>query len=287
MLSLLRRDGRDPSPDASQPVADAATWPDAPRPEDARSEGTDAPPDAGTIDRTRMARCEDSRLYVVENVDPFHGPPHGAGRRAGTCEGPCGSAAAFCQTADCAQEAQTLCNAPASIGATCEFEGEACQGTEWLACPHAAACGITVPGSTCLCTDGVFRCVPATAAPAVQAALVGKWQGTVTPPFAGPYPTTLWIYPDGTYWTEGASGVSSTFYYGGDGPSPDRRIMVLSSSDRVGAVAEVAIEFTSPTPSIGELSALVAGDTVLQFAYSPSWTGDSCNTPFEVTLTRY
>ena len=96
-----------------------------------------------------------------------------------------------------------MCGAPASLGATCSLEATACRGTESIACPETTACGGAVAGSSCTCSNGIYRCAQLTRAAAVQAALVGKWRGTVTTPgFTAPYPVTLWIYPDGTYWPD-------------------------------------------------------------------------------------
>src|SRR5262249_37870349 len=151
-------------------------------------------------------------------------PGHGAGRTIGRCLGACRSAAVLCTSAECANAAQALCDAPISVGATCPLDGTAYQGAESIDCPETTACSSAVPGSTCTCVDGAYRCSQVTAAAMVQSAIVGKWRGTVTTPgFTAPYSITLWIYPDGTYWPDCGLANCSAFYYGGDGPSPRRK----------------------------------------------------------------
>jgi hypothetical protein len=108
----------------------------------------------------------------------------------------------------------------------------------------------------------------------------------VTPPgFAAPYPITLWIYPDGTYWPDCANDHCSAFYYGGDGPAPDRKITILSTSPTAGAWANIVIDFGLLTPDTGALSSLVVDATTLRFTFFASWSG--CDQPFDVNLTRY
>jgi hypothetical protein len=214
-------------------------------------------------------------------------PGHGAGRLIGRCAGACRSAAVACGSADCRDAAQTLCGAPASPGATCPLEGTACRGAEAIQCPETTGCGNAVAGSSCACANGAYHCTQLTAAARIQAAIVGKWRGTVTTPgFTPPYPVTLWIYPDGTYWPDCAAEHCSAFYYGGDGPAPDRRITVLSTADTTGAWADIAIDFgLTASPNTGALAGLVVDDTTLRFTFYASWFG--CSQPIDVSLTRY
>jgi hypothetical protein len=255
------------------------------------------PPDAGTLPDAwtpidggapsgEMARCENGQLYAVPDSGLGDPPGHGAGRALGQCPGACRSAAVSCTRSDCRDAAETLCAAPISIGATCSLQGTACRGSGAIDCPESTACSTPVVGSTCTCTNGAYRCAQDTPAAKTQADIVGRWRGMVTPPeFAAPYPITLWIYPDGTYWPECEDTYCSAFYYGGDGPSPDRRITILSTSDSVGAWADITIDFGFSPPNLGALSALVVNATTLRFTFSASWHG--CGQPFGFDLTRY
>ena len=247
---------------------------------DAGTPGDAFPGGGGT-----MARCEDGRLYAVAAPAPFEDPaPHGAGRVLGRCADGCRSAALECTTAGCG-EARALCTAPVSPGATCPLDGGACRGTGSIDCPETTGCSTAVVGSTCTCTNGTYRCAQATPAAATQARLVGKWRGTVTTPgFVPPYPITLWIYPDGSYWPECNEPHCSAFYYGGDGPSPDRKLEILSTSASVGSWADLAIDFGFSPPNRGTISALVVDAQTLRFTFSASWY--SCGQPFDVNLTR-
>lgn len=258
-------------PDATPPRPDANPLPDA----------GPSPPSGGL-----MARCEDGQLLVTSaETFPEEGD-HGTGRPIGRCAGACRSAAVFCTTADCSDAAATLCTAPAAVGATCPLEGTSCQGSEAIDCPETTACSVAVVGSHCSCANGTYHCAQATPAPATQASIVGKWRGTVTTPgFTAPYPITLWIYPDGTYWPDCPSEHCSAFYYGGDGPSPRRKITILSTATSVGSWADITIDFGYSPPLVGALSALVVDATTLRFTFSASWW--SCGQPFDFDLTRY
>lgn len=267
------------------PPPDAHVPPDAHRPPpDAYLPPPDAyPPPTSDV---AMARCEDSQLYMTTSAVFPDQPGHGAGRLIGRCAGACRSAAVQCATADCSDAGATLCGAPASLGATCPLDGLSCQGTEAIGCPVSTTCGLAEPGSTCTCTGGAYHCTQLTSAAAIQAALVGKWRGVVTPPgFAAPYSITLWIYPDGTYWPDCALDHCSAFYYGGDGPAPDRKITILSTSATAGSWANVAIDFGLKTPNTGALSALTVDATTLRFTFYASWF--DCGQPFDFNLTRY
>ena len=123
--------------------------------------------------------------------------------------------------------------------------------------------------------------------PTVQADLVGKWSGLVTPPsFSQPYAVSLWIYPDGTYWAECTNGVSycTPFYYGGNGPHPDRKLTILSTSPTAGAWANIGIYFGGSPPNTGAVSALVVDAHQLRFTFFASWFG--CGQPFYFDLSR-
>jgi hypothetical protein len=271
-------------------------FPDNPRP--------DLPPDAGQVRDAwlpdagprpdggpagaQLARCEDGQLYAVP-VPGFLEEPlgHGAGRVFGRCVNGCRSAAVECTTSSCRDAIETLCQAPVSLGASCPLAGLSCNVSDAvIGCPETTACGMAVPGSVCQCTTGSYRCMTLTRAANIQAQLVGKWRGTVTTPgFAPPYPITLWIYPDGTYWPEAPDPDRTAFYYGGDGPSPRRKLTVLSTSDTAGSWADLAIEFGIGSVQIAELNALTVDDTTLRFTYIPAWS--ECGRSFDVLLTRY
>jgi hypothetical protein len=274
---------------------DAATRPDAHRPPDAGippdaypPPDASIPPDAAQMTATQ-ARCEDGVLRGVEipvGVWSPDSPGHGEGRVLGHCAtATCRSAAVMCTSSTCAEGIDTLCSAPISIGATCSLDGTACQGTGSIDCPVVPGCGDPQPGSTCSCANGRYQCAQVTRAAEVQAALVGKWHGTVTPPFfASPYPISMWIYPDGTYWAECTQPNCTALYYGGDGPSPARRITVLSTAALVGAWADIAVDFSFNDVTRGTLDALTIDASTLRFTFWDSWSG--CVRPFSVTLSR-
>jgi hypothetical protein len=247
-------------------------------------DSTEPPPPA---DDVTIARCEDGALYQV-SVPRYQAaqPGHGTGHLAGHCSGACRSAAVECTEPTCASAAATLCGAPPSTGAACDLEGAACTSGETLECPQSTVCGTSLAGASCACGAGdMLHCTPETDAPEVQAALVGKWQGTVTPPsFAAPYAITLWIYPDGTYWAEAVPPQNIAFYYGGDGPHPERRITILSSSPTLGSWADIGINFGGDDTTIGSLSALTVDASHLRFTFMPSWLG--CERPFQFDLNR-
>lgn len=286
--SLYFEHSSDPPPppvDASVSVdAPGFPFPDAPPrpPADAPGGGPTWPPDPNGL----MARCEDGRLYSTTVVSfGEQEPAHGAGRRFGLCGGACRSAAVLCSDAGCTNAFAALCEAPISVGATCPLEGMACQGSAAIDCPETTACSVPVEGSTCTCVDRTYRCEQTTPAAATQAAIVGKWSGTVTTPgFVEPYPVTLWIYPDGSYWPSCELPFCSAFYYGGDGPSQSRKITVLSTTDHIGSWADIAIDFDLGITNHGTLTALVVDATTLRFTFSPSWS--DCGMPFDFALTR-
>src|SRR5215510_3250983 len=207
------------------PPPDAATRPDAYRPPDAGVPpdaypvpDADYPPDAMWIVATQ-ARCEDGVLRAVDlpvRIWLPELPGHGEGRVFGHCAtATCRSAAVMCADSTCAEATDALCSAPISIGRTCELDGAACQGTGSIDCPVVPGCSAPQPGSTCSCANGHYQCAQVTDAAEVQAALVGKWHGTFMPPFASPpYPISMWIYPDGTYWDECAQSDCTAIYFG-------------------------------------------------------------------------
>jgi hypothetical protein len=274
-------------PDAGTRPPDAGT-----RPPDAGTRPPDAgtqPPDAGLpTPRVLMARCEDGKLFgidVAPGADLGDQPGHGAGFAVGACPGACRSAAALCTDRDCSTAEEALCEAPISVGATCSLAGASCTGAGTINCPETTACSEAVPGSSCTCTGGAYRCTQVTPVAEIQAQLVGKWHGTVTPPagFPKPWPITLWIYPDGTYWAACASNACvAALWFESDGPTPDRKITVLSASETVGAWADIGVG--SSPPNIGELSGLIVNSTTLRFTFTASYF--NCGQPFDVTLAR-
>ncbi|MEJ7598538.1 MAG: hypothetical protein WKG01_11570 [Kofleriaceae bacterium] len=250
------------------------------------------PPDAGPAPDIgdppwgdRMARCEDGALRAVSTgASESEQPGHGSGERIGRCEGACRSAAIVCSDRSCSN-ASDLCTARAYAG-SCPLEGSTCSGTETVDYPSATTCGYAVAGQTCTCgSDGRLYCVSRTPAPSTQQKLVGKWRGIVTPPdFAAPYPVSLWIYPDGTYWAESETAYTPAFYYGGDGPHPMRRLELLSTSATEGSWADIAIYFGGPGTNTGAISALTVTQSRLYFTFYASWFG--CGQPFAFDLTR-
>ncbi|MBA3456049.1 MAG: hypothetical protein H0T42_23325 [Deltaproteobacteria bacterium] len=235
-------------------------------------------PDAG---ENRMERCEGGKLYLVDFDDWGNQPGHGQGTQVGACGNGCKTAAVLCDGLSC-PTGQALCSAPPSTGKACQLAGTQCSGSGTIDCPQSTTCGYSVPGSSCTCVNGTYTCTTESSVATVQASLVGKWRGTVTPPsFAQPYQVSLWIYPDGTYWGESVSSSDPTFYYGNDGPHPWRKISVLSTSSTMGSWADVGV-FTSF--NIGALSAMVVTPTKLTFTYNASW--HNCGQPFYFNLTR-
>ncbi len=228
-------------------------------------------------------RCEDGMLYHV--LVPFgrsEQPPHGTGAALGKCPGACASAVVGCSDAACSNAAASLCEAPPARGKACPLEGTSCSGTGTIACSEVTPCSGTITGSTCTCTGGAYGCTPDPELAAVHASLVGKWHGSVDPPeFSPPYDVSLWIYPDGTYWAECTTlGPCMAFYYGGDGPHPERTIRVAAVSP-AGAQAEIG-QFEGQQS--GELSNLVVDGDTLTFTYKATW--HDCDQPFAFTLAR-
>lgn len=234
-----------------------------------------------------MVRCEDSVVFGIDAdrtyVPGGTMPGHGVGDRLTTCIAPCASSSAWCDSSGCDGAIANVCGAPASTGKTCELAGSDCQGSETIACPQSLSCAQTLTSASCTCTQGKYRCSELTPVAETQQALVGKWRGMVTPPsFAAPYEVSLWIYPDGTYWPEG--GIDAAFYYGGDGPHPDRKISVLSVSPTAGASAEIGIFFGSSPASIGAITGLTVDATSLRFTYTDAWI--DCTRQFTYVLAR-
>jgi len=236
-------------------------------------------PDAPAVG---MARCEGSKLYLVDYDDFGNQPGHGQGTQVGSCGTGCKSAAVLCDGPSCPSVQGALCTAAPSTGKQCQLVGTQCSGTGTIDCPQSTTCGYSVPSSTCTCVNGLYSCSTDSAIAGVQAQLVGRWRGTVTPPsFAQPYQVSLWIYPDGTYWGESLDATIPTFYYGSDGPHPWRKIQVLSTSPTAGSWADVGV-FTSF--NVGALSALIVTSTKLTFTFNASW--HNCGQPFYFNLTR-
>lgn len=229
-----------------------------------------------------MERCENGKLYLIDFNDFGDQPGRGQGTQVGTCANGCKSAAMLCDGPSCPTGQGALCTAPPSTGKQCQLAGTQCSGTGTIDCPQSTTCGFSVPSSTCTCVNGLYTCSTDSSIAGVQAQLVGKWRGTVTPPsFAQPYEVSLWIYPDGTYWGESINSSIPTFYYGNDGPHPWRKIQVLSTSPTAGSWADVGV-FTSF--NIGALSALIVTSTKLTFTFNASW--HNCGQPFYFNLTR-
>jgi hypothetical protein len=252
-------------------------------------DGPSEPPPGSTDpgqDFVNMARCEDGQLFALETQrSAFRQPGHGAGCVFARCGGACQSDAVFCTRPDCSDAVDALCKAPASAGTTCPLAGTACSTGDTIDCPTSTACSMPLAGSACHCADGHYQCAQSTSAAEVQASLVGKWSGTMTTPgFAAPYPISLWIYPDGTYWAECTADECLAFYYGGDGPLPTRKISILSASADQGAWADIAIDFGYSPALRGELSGLTVDSSTLRFTYSAAWL--TCGQPFEAILTR-
>lgn len=248
---------------------------------------TTLPPDADPSTDI-LARCEDGqihRLAITSTNEPQ--PEHGSGPVIGRCQDGCRSAAAFCPGGDCASVSAQLCDAPVSRGAMCLLNETPCAGDESIDCPQTTGCSEPVPNAICACTNGVYACTALTAAAAVQTGIVGKWHGIVTPPtgFPAPWPITLWIYPDGTYWAECAGeGCIAPLWDEPSGPSPDRRITLLSTIPLLGSWASITVDTGFTPPNVGELSALVVNDTTLRFTFTASYF--NCGQPIDVNLTR-
>jgi hypothetical protein len=226
------------------------------------------------------ARCEGGTIYAIGEAqyEPAQ-PTHGSGTVIGHCANACRSAAVVCADATCSNAEAALCNASASLGHLCELEGDPCSGDGTIDCPVSTTCGTSEAAYRCSCIGAHYACSEVAPVVRTQTALVGTWQGTVTPPsFAAPGQVSLWIYPDGTYWAQAETTTYPVFYYGGDGPWPSRTIEVLSSTTGQGAWANIGIFFGSDPPNIGAIDALVVDDTHLRFTYYASWFG--CNQPF-------
>ena len=234
-----------------------------------------------------MVRCEDGVVFGIfadrTYVPGGTFPGHGVGQHMGACTAECRSSSAWCDSGSCDGAIAAVCGAPASSGKTCELAGSACQGSETIACPQTLSCASTLTSASCTCVQGKYQCSELAPIAATQQALVGKWRGTVTPPsFTAPYEVSLWIYPDGTYWPEG--GNHPAFYYGGDGPHPDRKISILSVSPTAGAWAEIGIVFGSSPASIGAITGLTVDPTSLRFSYVDAWI--DCTRQFTYVLAR-
>lgn len=248
----------------------------------------DAPDPPGGGGGGTFARCEDGvvRSIGLASLPAGDMPGHGAGTLIGHCAtSSCQSAIAECTGNNCQAAMNYVCTAPATLGAPTTLQGSACSTpNDTVSYGETTTCGQAVGGGTCTCDGSSFDCTPSSPTAQVHAQLVGKWSGMVYPPsFAQPYPVSLWIYPDGTYWADAPSGPTYTnaFYYGGDGPHPWRRIDVLATSDTLGAYANIGI-FTDF--NVGALSSLFVSSTTLTFTYNASW--QSCGQPFTFQLTR-
>jgi hypothetical protein len=241
------------------------------------------PPPAGSV---AIVRCEDGELrrVVVPDYAPVQ-PGHGAGDLVGMCAGSCRSAAYVCPSGDCSSSGAALCDAEASNGTPCSLEGSSCATDSTIECPATTTCGDSLAAASCTCKGGAYACTPHGPTDAIQHQLVGKWVGTVHPPrFSADYDVSLWIYPDGTYWAECDGDQCAAFYYGGDGPYPDRKISILATSPTAGAWANIGIYFGSSPANTGAIESLTVSDTALRFTYNASWL--TCGQPFSFVLTR-
>jgi hypothetical protein len=239
------------------------------------------PPDPDPVGL--FARCEDGKRYVTQGgAGPHDTPGHGLGTPAGSCPGGCRSAVVECLGNDCTNALAALCTTAATTGASCALQGTTCSGTATAGCAQTSTCGQALDGGSCTCSGSKYACTNTPAMAAVHAKLVGKWKGTATTPWVAPYPVSIWIYPDGTYWAEcTTTAYCNAFYYGGDGPHPWRRIKLLSASDTLGAWADIGV-FTSF--NIGAISSLFVNDTTLTFTFNASW--HNCSQPITYSLTR-
>jgi len=240
------------------------------------------PPSSGPV---AVVRCEDGVLRRVQVPDfaPTQ-PGHGAGTTVGQCAGACQSAAFVCPNGNCDGAESALCATAQSVGASCDLEGTACTGGS-IECPATTTCGASLAASACTCSGGVYACTPHGPMATIQQQLVGKWVGTVHPPnFSDDYEVSMWIYPDGTYWAECNAPDCLAFYYGGDGPYPDRTISILATSESAGAWANIGIYFGFSPPNVGNIESLTVSDTQLRFTFNASWL--TCAQPFFFNLTR-
>jgi hypothetical protein len=208
----------------------------------------DCPPDGLTADPDRyLGRCSDGCAYpgVIECFED--GTPCPAGVVDDLCYAP---PPAFACALD-----DTAC---ASAGAT-----EPCIHTD-------ALCGDVVHGG-CTCDGATWSCAPACAdglcgAAEVLAAMVGRWEGTVTPPAQGaPYAITLEIFEDARYHAT-CDGDCLAFPPGTDDDRPGKRIHVRGQTE-LGAYAEIIVVWDSGDERDGELTGIRIQGDALRFDY--------------------
>ena len=170
----------------------------------------------------------------------------------------------------------------------CPADG-ACSGSGTSTCSAAAGCGISVQTEVCTCTGGKevcqSPCTDGLCSPLdVLAKMAGHWHGIVTPPdFASPYEVDLVIGKDGHLNPHG-SGYYTAFYYGQDGPDPNRWFNILAETPS-GAVGLVGVEFSPQEILPGLVTGLHVSADRMKFTFWDSWLSD-CTRPFAFDLTR-
>ena len=176
------------------------------------------------------------------------------------------------------------CGQPPAPTLDCSASGTCSTGAT-QGCGGAIACGFTANTGSCTCAAGTWSCTGACSdglcsAEAVQAALVGTWTGTVTPPsFAAPYTVSLTIAPDGSW--IGSASTGFVFYYGDNGGALDERILV-SAQTSTGAFATVGLFGNEGVQ--GLLTNVHVGAHSLSFTFIDSWL--SCGRDFAFALQR-
>jgi hypothetical protein len=154
-----------------------------------------------------------------------------------------------------------------------------------------------VPGRAvaCACTDGragaqicndeerfsPCQCVQDERLTRLRNGFVGQWRGTVTTPWAGPYPVAVDFMANGHYSAHCQQPGCVAFYYGSDDDSP-RKVYELQDirSDNKGQ-GEITFWFSTGNTNRGELRsiALSADLGTLQFE---AWKGDSGPLTFDL-----
>lgn len=267
-----------PVPDASPlpPLPIDAPWPDAPE-ETCRVIafcGRD-----GTLYRTPCLTIAPESL-----PDDFE--------RLGTAYAACPSGACqadpvivVCPGGVCAGEEDALCRPPS----TCQrIDGQPCTEEGAVStCTELAGCAVSVVTDQCTCRDGTYACEPVCAgglcgAPALAAAMEGRWIGTVTPPsFSAPYTGTLVFNPDRSYVAD-RSSTGALFYYGVDGAGPLRLWRPVGAT-ATGGVATIDVRWVPGGVRTALITDIRRVGTRLSFTFWDSWL--DCNRPFRFDLT--
>jgi hypothetical protein len=249
--------------------------------------GPDAPPPGYTF-----ATCVDGEL-VKSGVLPTDVAPADLAH-TGTAFQACGSRCRApvgvyecLDDASCSGAAQYLCEPDTA----CPADG-ACTGTGTSTCSTSGpGCAIEVQTEVCTCSGGKESCAsPCTdglCSPLeVVHALAGHWQGTVYPPsFASPYQVDLVIGKDGHLDPHviGGPGYYTAFYYGQDGPDPNRWFQILAETP-TGAIGTVGVEFSPQEILPGLVTGVHVTSSKLHFTFWDSWL--DCSRPFVFDLTR-